>query len=66
MLAHLGEPLELPPVSPARGPPTDWGDLVQIHDDREEQTPLLGLQCHKPRLSVPLGYLLPGHDRPKA
>ena len=23
------------PVSPARGPPTDWGELVQIHDDRE-------------------------------
>jgi hypothetical protein len=22
-------------VSPARGPPTDWGELVQIHDDRE-------------------------------
>jgi hypothetical protein len=24
-----------PPVSPARGPPTDWGELVQAHDDRE-------------------------------
>jgi hypothetical protein len=24
-----------PPVSPARGPPIDWGKLVQIHDDRE-------------------------------
>jgi hypothetical protein len=22
-------------VSPARGPPTDWGELVQIHDDRD-------------------------------
>jgi hypothetical protein len=23
------------PVSPARGvPPTDWGELVQVHDDR--------------------------------
>jgi hypothetical protein len=21
--------------SPARGPPTDWGELVQIHDDRD-------------------------------
>ena len=21
-----------PPVSPARGPPTDWGELVQVHD----------------------------------
>jgi len=34
-LTHLGEPLEPPPVSPARGPPIDWGKLVQIHDDRE-------------------------------
>jgi hypothetical protein len=24
-----------PPVSPARGPATDWGELVQVHDDRE-------------------------------
>jgi len=30
----MGEPLEPPPVSPARGPPTDWGELVQVHDDR--------------------------------
>jgi hypothetical protein len=22
-------------VSPARGPPTDWGEFVQIHDDRD-------------------------------
>ena len=35
ILTHLGEPLEPPPVSPARGPPTDWGELVQTHDDRE-------------------------------
>jgi len=34
VLAHLGEPLEPPPVSPARGPPADWGELVQAHDDR--------------------------------
>ena len=34
ILTHLGEPLEPPPVSPARGPPTDWGELVQGHDDR--------------------------------
>ena len=32
---HLGEPLEPPPVSPARGPPTEWAELVQMHDDRE-------------------------------
>jgi hypothetical protein len=30
ILTHLGEPLERPPVSPARGPPTDWGELVQF------------------------------------
>ncbi len=35
ILTHLGEPLEPPPVSPARGPPTDWGKLIQAHDDRE-------------------------------
>jgi len=35
ILAHFGEPLEQPPISPARGPPTDWGELVQIHDDRD-------------------------------
>jgi hypothetical protein len=23
-----------PPLSFARGPPTDWGELVQVHDDR--------------------------------
>ncbi|MBL6830035.1 MAG: hypothetical protein ISQ70_01315 [Pirellulales bacterium] len=35
ILTHLDEPLEPPPVSPARGPPTDWGELVQAHDDRD-------------------------------
>jgi hypothetical protein len=34
ILTHLGEPLEPPPLSPARGPPADWGELVQAHDDR--------------------------------
>ena len=34
ILTHLGEPLEPPPLSPARGPPTDWGEFVQVHDDR--------------------------------
>ena len=29
ILTHLGEPLEPPPLAPARGPPTDWGELVQ-------------------------------------
>ena len=36
ILTHLGEPLEPPPVSPARGPPTDWGELVQTHDDGDD------------------------------
>jgi len=35
ILTHLGEPLEPPPLSPARGPPADWGGLVQMHDDRD-------------------------------
>ena len=30
---HLGEPLEPPAMSPARGPPVDWDDLVQTEDD---------------------------------
>jgi hypothetical protein len=33
-LTHPGEPLEPAPVSPARGPLTDWGELVQVDDDR--------------------------------
>jgi hypothetical protein len=28
ILTHLGDPLEPPPVSPDRGPPTDWGEIV--------------------------------------
>jgi len=34
ILSHLGELLEPPPLSPDRGPPTDWGELMQVHDDR--------------------------------
>ncbi len=34
ILTHLGEPLEPPPLAPARGPPTEWCELVQTHDDR--------------------------------
>ena len=25
----------MPPHVPARGPPTDWGELVQVHDDSD-------------------------------
>ncbi len=35
ILAHVGEPVEPPPVSPARGPPTEWNEFVQAHDDRD-------------------------------
>jgi len=35
ILAHLGEPLEPPPLASARGPPTDWGELVQAQDERD-------------------------------
>jgi len=35
ILTHLGEPLEPPPVAPARGPPADWGELVQAEDAGE-------------------------------
>jgi len=35
ILMHVGEPVEPPPVSPARGPPTEWTELVQGHDDRD-------------------------------
>jgi hypothetical protein len=24
----------MPPLSPARGPPTGWTELVQVHDER--------------------------------
>jgi hypothetical protein len=34
MLTHLGEPLEPLLLSPARGPPADWAELVQAHADR--------------------------------
>jgi hypothetical protein len=35
ILVHLGEPLEPPPLAPARGPPAGWHELVQAHDDRD-------------------------------
>jgi hypothetical protein len=34
-LAALTEPLEPPPLPPARGPPIHWPELVQAHDDRD-------------------------------
>jgi hypothetical protein len=38
-LTHLGKPLEPPQFSPARGPPVDWGELVQSHGDGELERP---------------------------
>jgi hypothetical protein len=35
ILLHLGEPLDPPPLAPARGPPTSGDELVQVHDDRD-------------------------------
>ena len=39
ILTHLGEPLEPPHVSPARGPPVDWGELVQSQGAGEFEQP---------------------------
>jgi len=50
ILTHLGEPLEPPLVSTARGPPTDWGELVQVHDERDifqaspQELPVIDIQ----------------------
>jgi len=35
ILSHVGEPVEPPPASPSRGPPTGWTKLVLSHDDRD-------------------------------
>jgi len=35
ILTHLGEPLDPQRVSPARGPPVEWAELVQSHGDGE-------------------------------
>ena len=42
ILTHLGEPLEPPHVSPARGPPVDWGQLVQSQGAGEFEQPSPG------------------------
>jgi hypothetical protein len=39
ILTHLGEPLDPPHVSPARGPPVEWGELVQSHGAGEFEQP---------------------------
>ena len=57
VLRHRGEPLEPPPGSPARGPPTDWGEIVQAHDDQAiSQASLIS---RKTGAEVPLTGLSP-------
>lgn len=55
-LTHLGELLEPPPVRPAHGPPTDWGELVRLYHDRDvfqassDDVPAIGIhgpQTHR-------------------
>lgn len=52
ILAHVGEPVEPPPVSPARGPTTEWTKLVQVHDDRDimqassDELPVIDIHSH--------------------
>ena len=74
ILTHLGEPLEPPPLAPARGPPIDWGELVHAHDDRaifqatdrrpagDRHSP--SLTC-RPR-AINKAASLPGSDRVRA
>jgi hypothetical protein len=62
ILMHRGERLEPPPIAPARGPPTDWGALVQVHDDRDVSD---GFQASPGELPViPTHNVSPGrtHD----
>jgi hypothetical protein len=44
ILTHLGEPLEPPPLSPARSPPTDWAAQGQsVSRETGAGVPLTGL-----------------------
>ena len=59
ILTHLGEPLERPPVSPARGPPTDWCELVQVHYERRR---LSGTGRRAARYRYPQPLSPTGHE----
>ena len=65
ILTHLGEPLEPPPVSPARGPPTDWGELVQPHDDSNvfQATDRRAARDRYPQPLTPAERQVTGHNK---
>jgi len=48
--SHVGEPIVPPPVSPARGRPTEWNELVLGHDDCEDRVRRLRFTCPPRRL----------------
>ena len=52
ILTHLGEPPDPPPLAPARDPPTNRGELVQVHVDHDvlQAAPdeLLAIDIHSP------------------
>ena len=64
ILTYLGEPLEPPPLAPARGPPTNWSELAQAHDDRDaiqaspEDLPVIDIRrlgCIRPTVGLEAG-----------
>jgi len=65
IITHLGEPLEPPPVSPARGPPTDWGELIQAHDDRNvfQATDRRAARDRYPQPLTPAERQVTGHNK---
>lgn len=56
ILVHVGEPLEPPHVSPAQGPPVDWGDLNGCFATR---------QVFRQAAALP-GRLVPGSVRSRS
>ena len=45
-LKALREPLEPPPLSPTRGPPSDWGELVQADGFQAAPDELPAINSH--------------------
>ena len=54
-----------PPISPARGPPTDWGELVQPHDDRNvfQATDRRAARDRYPQPLTPAERQVTGHNK---